>query len=94
MVDTTTQYLVIVTATFLFTVLAILETREDAKKVLLQFVTAVAWFVSGYTHFLTGDITSVFTVAPTYFFIGLGIIFSLNGVFTAFSLMEKMEKHG
>ena len=91
-VDVTTQYLVIVTATFLFSVLAILETEGNAKKLVLQWIAAVAWFVSGYIHFLSGDITNIFTTAPTYLFIGIGIIFVLNALYTVFQLAtEKSE---
>lgn len=81
-VDTTTQYLVIVALTLLFSVLAILETEVNPRKIILQWIAAISWFVSGYIHFLSGDITSVFTVAPTYLFAAIGLVFTLSALYS------------
>lgn len=88
-VDTTTQYLVVIVATFLFSVLAVLETEANPKKIILQWIAAVSWFVSGFVHFLSGDITSIFTVAPTYLFIAIGLIFTLSALYSTFQTMIK-----
>ena len=80
------QYLVVIAITLLFSVLGIFETEASPRKVILQWIAAVCWFVSGYMHFLSGDITSVFTVAPTYLFAAIGLIFTLSAIYSVFAL--------
>jgi len=79
-VDIITQYLVLIVATLLFTVLAIFETEMNPKKIILQFIAGVLWIVSGLAHFIAGDITNILTVMPTYIFMGLGLIFILSAL--------------
>ena len=80
------QYLILIAITLLFTVLGISETEASPRKIILQMITAICWFVSAYVHLLSGDITSIITVAPTYLFGGLGLVFSLSAIYSVFAM--------
>lgn len=91
-VDTTTQYLVIVVTTLLFSVLAVTEVEGNFKKLVLQWIAAITWFMSGIIHLTSGDITSVLTYAPTYLFVMIGFLFTFSALYNVFGMLTKKEK--
>lgn len=88
LVDLTTQYIVIIYAALLFTVLAILETELNGKNVILQYFAGVLWLISGFAQFISGETTSILTYGVTYLFLGFAFIFIAAAMYNSFFIIK------
>lgn len=79
------QYMIMLTVTLLFTVLAL----AFEKKLTLGLLAAIAWFMSALGHLAVGDKTSVLTSALPLIFFVFGFLFSLKVVLQALSMFKE-----
>jgi len=88
LVDITTQYIILMYATLLFTVLALLENEQNGKNVILQYFAGGLWIISAFTQFISGETTSILTFALAYLWLGFGFIFIIAAMYNSFFIIK------
>jgi uncharacterized membrane protein len=86
--DLATQYIILMIATLLFTVLAIMETEQNPKSIILQAFSGVLWLLCGFAQIIAGDTTSILTYAVSYLWYGFAVIFIIATFYNSFSLLK------
>ena len=92
LIDQTTQYIIIIVATLLFTVLALLEEEQNGKNVILQYFAGVMWILSAFAQFVIGDVTSILGFGMSYLFLGFGFLFLIAGFYNSFNILKTQRK--